>query len=71
MSTKTAHKVLFTGEHSHPELLARVADVNLPKLYGGLCECKASCIYSDKGPWSDKENTFNFQKIPETTTETC
>jgi len=33
----------------------------LPKLYGGKCECEASCVYSDKGPWADVENKINYQ----------
>ncbi len=34
---------------------------NLPKLYGGECECEATCVYSDKGPWADVENKINYQ----------
>lgn len=30
-------------------------------MYGGNCECDATCIYSDKGPWADVENKINFQ----------
>ena len=61
MSSQTASKILFTGENTHPELLARVDQAKLPKLYGGLCECKASCIYSNKGPWTSLENKTNYQ----------
>jgi len=32
----------------------------LPKLYGGNCECDATCVYSDRGPWADVENKINF-----------
>ena len=34
---------------------------NLPELYGGTCECEATCIYSDKGPWIDFENTIDYR----------
>lgn len=34
---------------------------NLPKIYGGACDCEATCVYSDKGPWADVENKINFQ----------
>jgi len=34
---------------------------DLPKLYGGSCECEATCVYSDKGPWNDTENRVNYQ----------
>ena len=34
---------------------------NLPECYGGTCECEATCIYSDKGPWCDFENTIDYR----------
>ena len=37
----------------------------LPTLYGGLCKCKATCVYSEKGPWSEVENRVNYQKPDE------
>ena len=57
----TSRKVLFTGESKHPELLARVEPCSLPEQYGGTCRCKASCLYSGKGPWPHIENMVNFQ----------
>jgi hypothetical protein len=30
-------------------------------LYGGLCSCKASCVYSEKGPWSEVENLIDYR----------
>ena len=30
-------------------------------MYGGLCDCKASCIYSEKGPWTEVENMVNYK----------
>jgi len=47
-----------------------VDEYELPSLYGGLCECKATCIYSEKGPWSEIENCVNFQK-PEDSSDDC
>lgn len=38
----------------------QVGAEQLPSLYGGLCKCKASCVYSEKGPWNKHENTINF-----------
>ena len=29
-------------------------------MYGGACDCEATCVYSDKGPWADVENKINF-----------
>lgn len=34
----------------------------LPRLYGGLCECEASCVFSDKGPWTEVENKVNYMQ---------
>lgn len=33
----------------------------LPEIYGGVCECEATCVYSDIGPWCDIENTINYK----------
>lgn len=52
---------MITGECSHKDLLSRVEADNLPNLYGGSCECEATCVYSDKGPWADVENKINYQ----------
>jgi len=30
-------------------------------MYGGICECKATCIYSEKGPWSEVENMIDYR----------
>ena len=41
--------------------MAEVDEYELPSLYGGLCECKATCIYSEKGPWTEVEKTVNYK----------
>ena len=61
LSPKTISKIHITGESSHQLLLERFAPDNLPQLYGGTCECDATCVYSDKGPWADIENKINYQ----------
>lgn len=61
ISAKTQAKVIITGENSHRQLQDQYAADSLPKLYGGACECEATCVYSDKGPWADVENKINFQ----------
>ena len=33
----------------------------MPKLYGGLCNCKATCVYSEKGPWTEVENLIDYR----------
>ncbi|KFY06784.1 hypothetical protein V491_08576, partial [Pseudogymnoascus sp. VKM F-3775] len=45
--------VLGSGYQS--ELLAQVPAENLPKQFGGKCECEGGCGFSDAGPWSDPE----------------
>lgn len=60
LSARTASKIVITGENSHKDLLEKFDTANLPKLYGGVCECEAMCVYSDKGPWADVENKINF-----------
>jgi hypothetical protein len=60
LSQKTCSKIVVTGESSHKELQERVDAAELPKIYGGACECEATCVYSDRGPWADVENRINF-----------
>jgi hypothetical protein len=54
-------KIFISGDDSHDELLAEVDENELPEIYGGICECEATCVYSDKGPWCDIENTVNYK----------
>lgn len=58
----TREKVIISSGSYSEELLEDVADDELPAIYGGSCECQATCIYSDKGPWSDCENLINFKE---------
>jgi|TARA_B110001450_G_scaffold185581_1_gene173612 hypothetical protein len=43
--------VFISSNESHEDLAADVDEAELPELYGGTCECDATCIYSEKGPW--------------------
>ena len=61
LSQQTAAKIVITGEATHKSLQEKVEESKLPKIYGGQCDCEATCIYSDKGPWTDIENKINFQ----------
>ena len=60
LSPKTISKIYFTGESTHKALVDKFDQANLPALYGGVCECDATCVYSDKGPWADIENKINY-----------
>ena len=61
VNPKTDKKIIITGESTDKDLTEIVELSELPKLYGGECECEATCVYSDKGPWADVENRVNFQ----------
>ena len=58
----TAQKIRISTNNSHKELIAEVDEYELPTIYGGICDCKASCIYSEKGPWTEVENTINYKE---------
>lgn len=57
----TLQKIEITGSESHPEMLDLIDPMDLPDIYGGECSCKAQCIYSEKGPWSEVENFVDYQ----------
>lgn len=42
-------------------MLDLIHEMDLPEIYGGECSCKAQCIYSEKGPWSEVENIVDYQ----------
>ncbi|RMD42338.1 hypothetical protein DV735_g2790, partial [Chaetothyriales sp. CBS 134920] len=49
----TVAKIHVLGAHYQSELLQHVPKENLPKQYGGTCECPGGCEFSDDGPWKD------------------
>lgn len=49
----TVSKIHVLGAGYQKELLAQVPKENLPKVFGGTCECPGGCEYSDAGPWQD------------------
>lgn len=49
----TVEKIHVLGSGYQKELLAQVPKENLPKVFGGTCECKGGCALSDEGPWTD------------------
>ena len=42
-------------------MIKEIDPQDLPDLYGGECCCKAQCVYSEKGPWSEVENFVDYQ----------
>ncbi|KAL4928447.1 SEC14 family lipid-binding protein [Aspergillus undulatus] len=51
----TVEKIHVLGSGYKKDLLAQVPAENLPKQYGGTCECEGGCEYSDMGPWREPE----------------
>mmetsp|Transcript_13489 Transcript_13489/g.22967 ORF Transcript_13489/g.22967 Transcript_13489/m.22967 type:complete len:210 (+) Transcript_13489:365-994(+) len=58
---ETLKKFIITSDATHEELQSQVDEYELPQIYGGVCDCRATCIYSEKGPWSDVENFINYR----------
>lgn len=56
----TVAKIHVLGGSYQDELLQQIPAENLPKQFGGKCECQGGCEWSDDGPWKDP----NFAKPP-------
>lgn len=53
----TVEKIHVLGGGYQKELLAQVPAENLPKIFGGSCDCPGGCALSDEGPWTDPQWT--------------
>ncbi|KAK4642478.1 cytosolic factor, phosphatidylinositol/phosphatidylcholine transfer protein [Podospora bellae-mahoneyi] len=51
----TVQKIHVLGSGYQKELLAQVPAENLPKQFGGSCECAGGCQFSDMGPWREEQ----------------
>jgi len=49
----TVKKISILGGTYREELLKQIKIENLPKQFGGLCECEGGCSMSDAGPWKE------------------
>ena len=48
----TTAKIVILGGSYKDELRKQIPVENLPKEFGGICECKGGCSMSDAGPWN-------------------
>jgi CRAL/TRIO domain len=53
----TVEKISILGKDYQAILLSLIPAENLPKRFGGLCECPGGCELSDAGPWQEIEYT--------------
>ncbi|KAK1783311.1 CRAL-TRIO domain-containing protein [Copromyces sp. CBS 386.78] len=51
----TVTKIHVLGGGYSKELLAQVPAENLPKEFGGTCQCAGGCHMSDMGPWREEQ----------------
>jgi hypothetical protein len=63
----TVSKIHVLGGKYQQELLAQIPAENLPKLFGGSCECEGGCEMSDDGPWKDPQYAGAPKPTPTTT----
>ncbi|KAF8250472.1 hypothetical protein K440DRAFT_580630 [Wilcoxina mikolae CBS 423.85] len=62
----TVQKIHVLGGSYQSTLLEQIPAENLPKDFGGLCQCEGGCQLSDAGPW--KEDQYQEPKPTPTTT---
>jgi hypothetical protein len=62
----TVQKINVLGGSYQLALLEQIPAENLPKDFGGLCQCEGGCQLSDAGPW--KEEQYQAPKPTPTTT---
>ena len=48
----TVKKIDILGGSYKDTLLKQIPAQNLPKEFGGACECTGGCSMSDAGPWN-------------------
>ena len=51
----TVKKIHILGSGYQSELLKQIPAENLPKQFGGKCECEGGCENSDAGPWHEPQ----------------
>ncbi|CAA0835895.1 Phosphatidylinositol/phosphatidylcholine transfer protein SFH11 [Striga hermonthica] len=59
LDTRTLEKIQVLGTDYQNSLIEAIEPSELPSFLGGECTCSefGGCLFSDKGPWKDPENT--------------
>ena len=53
---ETRERISFLGFDYKSELLKKIDIQNLPKFFGGMCNCQPyGCIFSNIGPWNEQK----------------
>ena len=63
IDSKTRKKIKVYGDKYQQGLLEKIDKENIPKFYGGTCECPGGCLSSNEGPW--KKQGEKEANIPE------
>ncbi|KAL4873381.1 hypothetical protein BDV12DRAFT_77499 [Aspergillus spectabilis] len=66
----TVGKINVLGSGYQTELLKQIPKENLPKEFGGVCDCQEGCEYSDMGPWHEPEWSRLPKEVKKTGIET-
>ena len=52
---RTRNRIKLLGFQYKDELLKKISEKNLPKFFGGLCNCNPyGCLFSNEGPWNNE-----------------
>jgi hypothetical protein len=61
----TVNKIDILNTAYRDKLLAQIPVENLPKEFGGSCECDGGCSLSNAGPWEDSQQEQAEEKTEE------
>ena len=60
---ETRERIFLLGFDYKNELLKKIDIQNLPKFFGGMCNCKPyGCIFSNVGPWNEQKTEGEIRR---------